>query len=117
MEEAEDAIAVVGIGCNFQGVLVEGRNCSGPIPKERFDISSWYDPDENKAGKSRTAKAALINGFNEFDHRLFGISDSEVKRWTLNKNSSFSMSTGHWKMPESQWRRPVGPGLECIFAS
>ncbi|XP_029314093.1 uncharacterized protein LOC115025768 [Cottoperca gobio] len=89
MEEAEDVIAVVGIGCNFPGgeglenfwkVLVDGRNCSVPIPKERFDIASWYDPDDNKAGKSRTAKAALIDGFNEFDHRFFGISESEVEQ-------------------------------------
>ncbi|XP_037613274.1 highly reducing polyketide synthase cm3B-like [Sebastes umbrosus] len=88
MEEG-DAIAVVGIGCNFPGgegldnfwkVLVDGRNCSVPIPKERFDVSSWYDPDDNKPGKSRTAKAALIDGFNEFDHKFFGISDSEVEQ-------------------------------------
>ncbi|XP_056290651.1 phenolphthiocerol/phthiocerol polyketide synthase subunit C-like [Pseudoliparis swirei] len=88
MEEAEE-IAVVGIGCNFPGgeglenfwkVLLDGRNCSVPIPKERFDIASWYDPDDNKAGKSRTAKAALIDGFNEFDHKFFGISDSEVEQ-------------------------------------
>ncbi|XP_037613517.1 phenolphthiocerol/phthiocerol polyketide synthase subunit C-like [Sebastes umbrosus] len=89
MEEAGDAIAVVGIGCNFPGgegldnfwnVLVDGRNCSVLIPKERFDVSSWYDPDDNKPGKSRTAKAALIDGFNEFDHKFFGISDSEVEQ-------------------------------------
>ncbi|KAK2886654.1 phthioceranic/hydroxyphthioceranic acid synthase-like [Channa argus] len=89
MEEAEDGIAVVGIGCNFPGgegldnfwkVLLNGRNCSVPIPKERFDLSCWYDPDDNKAGKSRTAKAALIDGFNEFDHKFFGISDSEVEQ-------------------------------------
>ncbi|XP_075936854.1 phenolphthiocerol synthesis polyketide synthase type I Pks15/1-like [Anarhichas minor] len=89
MEEAEDSIAVVGIGCNFPGgegldnfwkVLVDGRNCSVPIPKERFDLASWYDPDDNKPGKSRTAKAALLDGFNEFDHKFFGISDSEVEQ-------------------------------------
>nr|CBN82142.1 Beta-ketoacyl synthase [Dicentrarchus labrax] len=89
MEEAEDGIAVVGIGCNFPGgegldnfwkVLVDGRNCSVPIPKERFDLAGWYDPDDNKPGKSRTAKAALIDGFNEFDHKFFGISDSEVEQ-------------------------------------
>ncbi|XP_008293505.1 probable polyketide synthase 1 [Stegastes partitus] len=89
MEEPEDSIAVVGIGCNFPGgegldnfwkVLVDGKNCSVPIPKERFDLSSWYDPDGSKAGKSRTAKAALIDGFNEFDHKFFGISDSEVEQ-------------------------------------
>ncbi|XP_073343919.1 phenolphthiocerol/phthiocerol polyketide synthase subunit C [Pagrus major] len=89
MEEAEDGIAVVGIGCNFPGgegldnfwkVLVDGKNCSVPIPKERFDLTSWYDPDDSKPGKSRTAKAALIDGFNEFDHKFFGISDSEVEQ-------------------------------------
>ncbi|KAK2859671.1 hypothetical protein Q5P01_004291 [Channa striata] len=89
MEEAEDGIAVVGIGCNFPGgegldnfwkVLLNGRNCSVPIPKERFDLSCWYDPDDNKPGKSRTAKAALIDGFNDFDHKFFGISDSEVEQ-------------------------------------
>ncbi|KAK0136174.1 Compactin nonaketide synthase mlcA [Merluccius polli] len=65
---------------NFWKVLVEGRNCAGPIPKERFDVADWYDQDENKAGKSRAEKAALIEGFNEFDHKLFGISDSEVEQ-------------------------------------
>ncbi|XP_077409877.1 phthioceranic/hydroxyphthioceranic acid synthase-like [Vanacampus margaritifer] len=90
MERPEDGVAVVGIGCNFPGgeglenfwkVLVSGRNCAVTIPKERFDLSAWYDADDdNKAGKSRTAKAALIDGFNQFDHRLFGISDSEVEQ-------------------------------------
>ncbi|XP_013860874.1 phthiocerol synthesis polyketide synthase type I PpsC-like [Austrofundulus limnaeus] len=89
MEEAENGIAVVGIGCNFPGgegldsfwrVLVDGRNCCVSIPRERFDVSSWYDPDDTKPGKSRTARAALIDGFNEFDHKFFGISDSEVEQ-------------------------------------
>ncbi|XP_056155193.1 phthioceranic/hydroxyphthioceranic acid synthase-like [Lampris incognitus] len=89
MEEADGGIAVVGIGCNFPGgegldnfwkVLLAGKNCSAPIPRERFDLASWYDPDDNKAGKSRTAKAALIEGFNVFDHKFFGISDSEVEQ-------------------------------------
>uniref|UniRef100_A0AAV2L733 Ketosynthase family 3 (KS3) domain-containing protein n=1 Tax=Knipowitschia caucasica TaxID=637954 RepID=A0AAV2L733_KNICA len=88
MDQEKD-IAVVGIGCNFPGgegldnfwkVLLEGRNCVVPIPRERFDMGPWYDADENKPGKSRTFKAALIEGFNEFDHRLFGISDSEVEQ-------------------------------------
>uniref|UniRef100_A0A3P8ZRE7 Carrier domain-containing protein n=1 Tax=Esox lucius TaxID=8010 RepID=A0A3P8ZRE7_ESOLU len=88
MGDAEDDIAVIGIGCNFPGgeglenfwkVLLEGKNCAVPIPNERFDCSQWYDPD-NKVGKSCTAKAALIDGFNEFDHKLFGITESEVEQ-------------------------------------
>nr|XP_006643393.1 PREDICTED: phthiocerol/phenolphthiocerol synthesis polyketide synthase type I PpsD-like [Lepisosteus oculatus]XP_015195232.1 PREDICTED: phthiocerol/phenolphthiocerol synthesis polyketide synthase type I PpsD-like [Lepisosteus oculatus] len=88
MEHKED-IAVVGIGCNFPGgegidnfwkVLLEGRNCAVEIPNERFSSKSWYDPDNSKAGKSRTTKAALIDGFNTFDHKLFGITEAEADR-------------------------------------
>ncbi|XP_076147415.1 phthioceranic/hydroxyphthioceranic acid synthase-like [Alosa pseudoharengus] len=82
-----DDIALIGIGCNFPGgegldnfwkVLVEGRNCAVEIPDERFDCSQWYDSDENKPGKTRTKRAALINGFNEFDNKFFGITDAEA---------------------------------------
>ncbi|XP_053716151.1 uncharacterized protein LOC128756038 [Synchiropus splendidus] len=87
MEEAQ--VAVVGIGCNFPGgeglenfwnVLLNGINCSVPIPKERFNVDSWFDPDDNKPGKCRTDKAALIDGFNHLDNKFFGISDSEVEQ-------------------------------------
>ncbi|XP_062297882.1 uncharacterized protein pks1 [Scomber scombrus] len=87
MEEAEDDIAVIGIGCNFPGgegldkfwrVLLEGKNCVVDIPAERFDTTFWYDPDDSKAGKIQTTKAALIDGFNEFDHKFFGITEAEA---------------------------------------
>lgn len=48
---------------NFWKVLVDGKNCSVPIPSQRFDLASWYDPDENKPGKSQANKAALIDGY------------------------------------------------------
>lgn len=37
-----------------------------PIPSQRFDLASWYDPDENKPGKSQANKAALIDGYGDF---------------------------------------------------
>ncbi|KAM9552418.1 phthioceranic/hydroxyphthioceranic acid synthase-like isoform 1-T1 [Salvelinus alpinus] len=87
MKEEERAIAVVGIGCSFPGgegldsfwkVLLEGKNCSVPIPDERFNSTYWYDADNRKPGKSHTIKAALIDGFNELDLRLFGVTDAEA---------------------------------------
>ncbi|KAG9276475.1 hypothetical protein AMEX_G8790 [Astyanax mexicanus] len=86
MDENTD-IAVVGIGCNFPGgeglenfwtVLVNGRNCAEEIPEERFDLSHWYDPNDKVLGKTQTTKAAFIDGFNEFDHKFFGISEDEA---------------------------------------
>ncbi|XP_072306535.1 phthioceranic/hydroxyphthioceranic acid synthase-like [Eucyclogobius newberryi] len=85
--KSEDLIAVVGVGCNFPGgegvdnfwrVLLEGRNCASDIPAERFDSALWYDPDDGKPGKTQTKKAAFINGFNEFDHKFFGITEAEA---------------------------------------
>ncbi|KAM9337160.1 phthioceranic/hydroxyphthioceranic acid synthase [Symphorus nematophorus] len=87
MEDAEDDIAVIGIGCNFPGgegldsfwsVLLEGKNCVADIPAERFDTTVWFDADDSKPGKTQTTKAALIQGFNEFDHTFFGITETEA---------------------------------------
>ncbi|KAL7887303.1 hypothetical protein AOLI_G00050240 [Acnodon oligacanthus] len=89
MTEDDLDIAVVGIGCNFPGgegldnfwkVLLEGKNCAVEIPGERFDCAEWYDQDDSKPGKSRTQKATLADGFNEFDHKFFGISEAEVEQ-------------------------------------
>ncbi|KAG9334352.1 hypothetical protein JZ751_008238, partial [Albula glossodonta] len=87
MANTEGDIAVVGIGCNFPGgegldsfwkVLVEGKNCAVEISNERFDSALWYDPDDRKAGKTQTAKAALIDRLCEFDHKFFGITEAEA---------------------------------------
>ncbi|XP_018556262.1 uncharacterized protein pks1 [Lates calcarifer] len=87
MEDPEDNVAVIGIGCNFPGgegldnfwrVLLEGRSCVAEIPAERFDTTFWYDANDSKPGKTHTTKAALIEGFNEFDHKFFGITESEA---------------------------------------
>ncbi|KAL7874422.1 hypothetical protein SRHO_G00053920 [Serrasalmus rhombeus] len=48
------------------------------IPEDRFDLTHWYDPDDNILGKTQTTKAAFIEGFNEFDHKFFGISEDEA---------------------------------------
>ncbi|XP_053349953.1 uncharacterized protein LOC128519977 isoform X1 [Clarias gariepinus] len=89
MKDKDSEIAIVGIGCNFPGgegldnfwnVLLEGKNCAVPIPFERFDQNEWCDQDDNKAGKSRTAKAAFADGFNEIDQRFFGITDAEMEQ-------------------------------------
>ncbi|XP_072534904.1 phthioceranic/hydroxyphthioceranic acid synthase [Salminus brasiliensis] len=89
MMDDDPDIAVVGIGCNFPGgegldnfwkVLFEGKNCAVQIPVERFDWTQWYDEDDTKPGKSRTEKAAFADGFNELDHKFFGITEAEVEQ-------------------------------------
>ncbi|XP_043922078.1 highly reducing polyketide synthase cm3B-like [Protopterus annectens] len=69
---------------NFWKVLVEGKNCTVEIPPERFNTKLWYDSDDQKAGKIRTSRAALIDKkvnmvFNAFDHKPFDISEAEAE--------------------------------------
>ncbi|XP_060681701.1 phthioceranic/hydroxyphthioceranic acid synthase-like [Hemiscyllium ocellatum] len=87
MENKGEEIAIVGIGCNFPGgegidnfwkVLHEGRSCVVDIPPDRFNTKFWHDTDETKAGKMITKRGCFIDGFNEFDHKLFNISQTEV---------------------------------------
>ncbi|XP_073523108.1 mycolipanoate synthase-like isoform X2 [Phyllobates terribilis] len=88
MEEAEDHIAVVGIGCNFPGgegienfwkVISNGKNCTTEIPEERFDLKKWYDTDQTKPGKIYTSRGAFVNGIDEFDNKVFGMTKSETE--------------------------------------
>ncbi|KAM3929532.1 mycolipanoate synthase-like isoform 1-T2 [Leptodactylus fuscus] len=89
MEEPEDPIAIVGIGCHFPGgegienfwkVIIEGRNCTTEIPEERFDLEKWYDSDHNKPGKMYTRRAAFIDGITEFDNKVFGMNNAEIDK-------------------------------------
>ncbi|KAK9977281.1 hypothetical protein ABG768_019102 [Culter alburnus] len=116
MDDTDAKIAVIGIGCNFPGgeglenfwrVLLHGENCAVQIPNDRFNLSQWYDPNESKAGKTYTAKAALINGLNEFDNKFFGITDAE----------SISMDPQHKLLLQCTYRALEDAGIPMEKAS
>ncbi|XP_017261954.1 highly reducing polyketide synthase 40 [Kryptolebias marmoratus] len=118
MEDAEDDVAVIGMGCNFPGgegldnfwkVLLEGKNCVVDIPAERFDTNSWYNADVNKTGKTQTTKAALIEGFNEFDHMFFGI--SEVEADSMDPQQKLLLQCTYWALEDA------GVAMESISRS
>jgi len=54
-------IAIVGMACRFGGdatspsklweLCTSGKDSWSPIPAERFDVKSWYHPDNQKPGK------------------------------------------------------------------
>ncbi|XP_041353512.1 fusarin C synthetase-like [Gigantopelta aegis] len=89
MEETSAGIAIVGIGCRFPGadnidefwrVLSRGENHVNEIPLERWNLEAFYDKDADAPGKMYVRKAGLLDKFDEFDNKLFGISDKEAER-------------------------------------
>jgi hybrid polyketide synthase/nonribosomal peptide synthetase FtdB len=89
MEESKmEPIAIVGIGCRFPGgannpesfwkLLQEGIDATTDIPKDRWDIQTFYDPDKSKPGKAYTCHGGFLEKVDEFDAQFFGISPREA---------------------------------------
>ena len=88
--ETTGALAIVGVGLRFPGgaidlesfwqVLSTGVDTLGPIPPERLDLTSYYDPDPEHRGTSYVKEASLLNDVAGFDAAFFGISPREATR-------------------------------------
>ena len=85
-----EPVAVVGMGCRFPGgvhspedfwnLLSHGVDAMTEIPKSRFDIDQYYDPDPDAAGKMVTRKGGFLEDIDLFDAEFFGISPREAEQ-------------------------------------
>ncbi len=83
-----EPIAVIGLGCRFPGgsdrpeafweILSNGMEGRSEIPKDRWDIDTYYDPDPNTPGKMYTRYGNFLNQVDRFDPQFFGISPREA---------------------------------------
>ncbi len=82
-------IAIIGIGCRFPGaknpeafwqLLRNGVDAISEMPKERWDIDEFYDPEPGKPGKISTRWGGFLDQVDRFDASFFGISPREVER-------------------------------------
>ncbi|WP_413206149.1 type I polyketide synthase [Rhodospirillum sp. A1_3_36] len=83
-----EPIAIVGIGCRFPGgadtpdayweLLRVGRDAIAEVPRDRWDIDAYYDPDPDAPGKMVQRHGAFLSGIDRFDPQFFGISPREA---------------------------------------
>ncbi|MEI2579701.1 type I polyketide synthase [Scytonema sp. PRP1] len=83
-----EPIAIVGMGCRFPGgadnpevfwqLLHNGVDAITEVPKDRWDIDAYYDPDPEIPGKMYTRFGAFVNQIDEFAPYFFGISPKEA---------------------------------------
>ncbi len=85
----KEPIAVIGIGCRFPGadgpeafwrLLEEGRDATREVPRDRWKLEDYYDPDPSAPGKAVTARGGFLDRVDEFDPLLFSISPREAER-------------------------------------
>ncbi|KAL2167896.1 hypothetical protein VTG60DRAFT_683 [Thermothelomyces hinnuleus] len=84
-QDSVQPIAIVGMGCRFPGgvtkpsklwdLCVSGKDVWSPIPKDRFDLESWYDPDSEKPGRtSAVGGYFMTEDVTRFDAGFFNLS-------------------------------------------
>lgn len=81
-------IAVIGMSGRFPGAdnldefwenLSNGVSSVTEVPKERWDISQYYDPDEDKMDKTNSKWGGFLKDIDKFDPAFFNISGMEAE--------------------------------------
>ena len=86
-ERAHEPIAVVGFACRFPGandiesfweLLRDGRDAIGEVPKNRWDIDAYFDPDPDVPAHMAVRAGGFLADVAGFDAGFFGIAPREV---------------------------------------
>ncbi len=86
--EPAPRFAIVGYAARFPGapdadefwdVLREGRDAISEVPKDRWDVDEFYDPEPGVPGKVVTRRAGFVDDVTGFDAPFFGMSTREVR--------------------------------------
>ncbi len=82
-EDAEDAVAIIGMACRFPGgavtpeafwrLLDSGSDAIGPLPVDRWDMAAF------RPGTFASPDAGCLDGIDLFDADLFHISPREAR--------------------------------------
>ncbi|NEO43741.1 MAG: type I polyketide synthase [Moorea sp. SIO4A3] len=88
---ATEPIAIVGIGCRFPGgvdspeaywkLLQEAKDLRTEIPKDRWDVDFYYDPDPDVPDKIYVRQGYFLQQpVDQFEPEFFGISGTEAAK-------------------------------------
>jgi len=87
--KTSESIAIVGMGCRFPGadnpsgfwdLLSGGVDAISEVPKNRWDVDAFYDPEPATPEKMNTRWGGFVDGVDRFDPGFFGISMREAER-------------------------------------
>jgi acyl transferase domain-containing protein len=85
---AAEPIAIVGMACRFPGgsidpdayweLLENSRDAVGEIPRDRWNVDAFYDPDPGASGKMYCRRGGFLDEVDGFDPQFFNISPREA---------------------------------------
>ena len=84
-----EPVAIIGAGCRFPGadgpaafweLLRDGVDAIREVPRERWDIGRFYDPDPAVPGRMTSRHGGFLSGIDRFDPSFFCLSQREAER-------------------------------------
>ncbi len=113
MEQARtEPIAIIGMGCRFPGkadtpeafwkLLRDGVDAISEVPRQRWDIDAYYDPEPGVPGKMYARHGGFVEDIDRVDPQFFGISPREAasmdpqQRMLLEASARDRRRTGSW---------------------
>jgi acyl transferase domain-containing protein/NADPH:quinone reductase-like Zn-dependent oxidoreductase/SAM-dependent methyltransferase/acyl carrier protein len=85
---AREPIAIIGLGCRVPGggrdsasfwrILQGGVDAISRVPRDRWDIEAYFDPDPQAPGKIATREGGFLESIDQFDAPFFGIAPREA---------------------------------------
>jgi myxalamid-type polyketide synthase MxaB len=83
-----EPIAIIGMGCRFPGgandpesfwqLLHDGVDATREIPKDRWDLETYYNPNPKTPGRMYIRRGGFLDGVDEFDAEFFDIAPREA---------------------------------------
>jgi epothilone polyketide synthase D len=99
-----EPIAVIGMDCRFPGgadgpeafwqLLQDGVDAIEEVPRQRWNIDAYYDPEPETPGKMNTRYGGFLRDIDTFDPQFFGLSPRET----------FSLDPQQRLLLEVSWR-------------
>lgn len=84
---SREPVAIVGMACRFPGapdldafwqLLQAGGSAIREVPRDRWNLDEWFDPDPSAPGKMATRAGGFLDGVDKFDPDFFGLSQREA---------------------------------------
>lgn len=98
--DSDGSIAIIGMSCRFPGapnlnafwdLLVSSRDPIKEVPRDRWNIDDYYDPDPDAPGKMSSRFGGFLEAIDQFDAQFFSISPKEAE--TLDPQQRILMET------------------------
>jgi acyl transferase domain-containing protein/acyl carrier protein len=119
---AREPVAVIGIGCRYPGgandpesfwrVLRDGIDAVCEIPRSRWRIEDYYNPDPDAPGAMTTRHGGFLEDVDRFDAAFFRISAREAAGMDPQQRILLEVA---WEALENAGVAVPGPSSAAVF--